>query len=277
MFSNPISAAFLCLFSFVFCLMAEATDEKTAERSSYVLKPNDVVALSVFNEASLSSQTRILQTGEAMFPLVGSVKIAGLTISAAMEKLRALYDADYLVDPKLTLSVDEYAVQQVLVLGAVRAAGQIPIPPSGKLDMAAAIAAAGGLSETADADQISLERADGGSGVYTLAGIERGKKVQLSPGDRVIVKESRFVNQSVTFVGEVRSRGSVAFPMDGQLDIVTAIARAGGFTELANPRKTSINRKGRVIVVDVREMASKGGALFKLEPDDIITVPERLF
>lgn len=267
----------LCFISLTWGLRADAVEGKPVEVSSYILKANDVVSLSVFNEASLSSQTRILQTGEAMFPLIGPVKIAGLSISGAMEKLRALYDADYLVDPKLTLTVDDYAVQQVLVLGAVRAAGQIPIPTSGRLDMAAAIAAAGGLSETADDQNISLDRANGASSRFTFAAIERGNKVLLSPGDRIIVNESRFVNQSVTFVGEVRNRGPVAFPMDGGLDIVTAVARAGGFTELANPRKTSINRKGRVIVVDVREMSSKGGTLFKLEPDDIITVPERLF
>jgi hypothetical protein len=58
---------------------------------------------------------------------------------------------------------------------------------------------------------------------------------------------------------------------------VTAIARAGGFSEVANPKKTSVNRKGRVIVVDVKELSSKGTNIFKLEPDDIITVPERLF
>jgi len=250
---------------------------RIVEVSSYVLKPNDVVALAVFNEASLSSQTRILQTGEAMFPLLGPVKISGLTISDAMEKLRALYDADYLVDPQLTLTVDDYAVQQVLVLGAVRASGQVPIPSSGRLDMAAAIAAVGGLSETADPNQISLERANGTTSQFTFSAIERGNKVPLSPGDRILVKESRFVGKEVTFIGEVRNRGAVPFPADGELDIVAAIARVGGFTELANPRKTSINRKGRVIVVDVRAMSSRGGTMFKLEPDDIITVPQRFF
>jgi protein involved in polysaccharide export with SLBB domain len=92
-----------------------------------------------------------------------------------------------------------------------------------------------------------------------------------------VVRESQFLNKSVTFVGQVRSPGAVAFPLNGNLDIVTAVARVGGFTEMANPKKTSINRKGRVIVINVREMSSTGGSLFKLEPDDIITVPERLF
>lgn len=277
---NPRRLLYLIVALFISLsgsLTAEKDSAGEVDVSSYVLKANDKVSLTVFNEGALSSQTRILQTGEAMFPLIGPVKIAGLSINAAMETLRALYDADYLVNPKLTLTVDEYAVQQVLVLGAVRAAGQVAIPASGRLDLVAAIAAAGGLSDAADPNQILLERAAGGSSQFSFAGIEKGNQVMLAPGDRIMVKESRFLNQSVTFVGQVRAPGSIAFPLNGELDIVMAVARVGGFTDLANPRKTSINRKGRVIVVDVKEMSSKGGSLFKLEPEDIITVPERLF
>jgi polysaccharide export outer membrane protein len=274
---NPFYFIRLLVVSMCAIASSFSAEPAAVETSSYVLKANDLVRLAVFNEVALSCQTKVLQTGEAMFPLIGPVKVAGLTLSDAMEKVRVLYDADYLVDPKLTLNVDEYALQQVSVLGSVKAPGEIPIPSSGKLDMAAALATAGGLLETADPSQISLTRADGGSRVFSLASIQQGNKVPLAPGDRIIVAQSRFVNQSVTFVGEVRNAGSIPFPLNGDLDIVTAIARAGGFSDVANPKKTSVNRKGRVIVVDVKELSSKGANIFKLEPDDIITVPERLF
>ncbi len=245
--------------------------------SSYVLKANDVVKISVFEEPELSVQTRILQTGEGVFPLIGAVKIGGLPIRSATERIRSLYAADYLVDPKVTLTVDEYGLLFVSVLGAVANPGQIQIPQSGKLDISAAIATAGGVSATADISRISLVRADGSTAEFALTGIEKGVRIQLGPGDRVIVGESRYVNKTVTFVGEVRNRGPVAFPVDGKLDLVSAIARAGGFTELANPKKVSVNRGGRVTVLDVKEMSSRGDTPFRLEPDDIITVPERLF
>ena len=258
-------------------LAAETSGVGEAETSSYVIKPNDMIRLAVFNEPALSSQTKVLQTGEAMFPLIGPVKIAGLSISASIEKIRALYDADYVVEPKVTLTVDDYALQQVSILGAVKSPGQVPIPTSGKLDLSAALASAGGLSESADPAAIALERADGQKSMFSLAAVQRSTKIQLNPGDRIIVAESRYINTSVTFVGQVRSSGSIPFPMDGELDIVTAVARAGGFTDLANPKKVSINRKGVIIVVDVKDMSSKGAKMFRLEPDDILTVPERLF
>jgi len=267
----------VCGFAFTRPLHAEPPEAKGKETSSYVIKPNDVIKLSVFNEPALSSQTKVLQSGEAMFPLIGPVKIAGLSMSDAIEKIRALYDADYVVEPKVTLTVDEYAVQQVSIMGAVKSPGQIPIPTSGKLDVWAAIVAAGGLSESADPASISLERANGQPAVFSLSALQRGAKIQLSPGDRIIVAESRFLNKSVTFVGQVRTSGAISFPINGDLDIVTAVARAGGFTDLANPKKVSVNRKGQIIVVDVKEMSEKGARIFKLEPDDIITVPERIF
>lgn len=250
---------------------------KPGDGLSYVLKANDVVRLSVYEESDLSTQTRILQTGEAVFPLIGAVKIGGLSIQDATSKVRGLYAADYLVDPKTTLTVDDYAQQLVSVLGAVMNPGQIPIPQSGKLDVASAVASAGGLSPNADAKRISLVRADGTSSEYSLAGLEKGNRVQLGAGDRVIVAESPYVNRSVTIVGEVRTKGQIAFPLDGNLDLVSAVARAGGFTELANPRKVSVSRGGKITVLDAKEMFEKGAKPFKLEPDDIIAVPERLF
>lgn len=250
---------------------------KPGEGLSYVLKANDVVRLSVYEEPDLSTQTRILQTGEAVFPLIGAVKIGGLSIQDATSKVRGLYAADYLVDPKATLTVDDYAQQLVSVLGAVMNPGQIPIPQSGKLDVASAVASAGGLSPNADSKRISLVRADGTSSEYSLSGLEKGSRVQLGAGDRVIVAESPFVNRTVTIVGEVRTKGQIAFPLDGNLDLVSAVARAGGFTELANPRKVSVSRGGKITVLDAKEMFEKGAKPFRLEPDDIITVPERLF
>ncbi|MEY3897736.1 MAG: hypothetical protein RLZZ214_3257, partial [Verrucomicrobiota bacterium] len=154
--SNFVFRVAMSCVAFTNQLPAESGDAGVAETSSYVIKANDVIRLAVFNEPALSSQTRVLQTGEAMFPLIGPVKIAGLSMTDSIEKIRALYDADYVVEPKVTLTVDEYALQQVSILGAVKSPGQSPIPTSGKRDLSAAIATAGGLSESADPASISL-------------------------------------------------------------------------------------------------------------------------
>ncbi len=246
--------------------------------STYILRPNDVIRVNVYEEGDLSVQVRILKTGQASFPLIGSVDVGGSTVAAAAAKIRDLYAKDYLVDPKLTLTVDEYATEYISVIGAVKIPGQIPMPVSGNLDLASAMATAGGLTETADSNGISLVRASGTTATFSMESIQGSSgRVKLAPGDRVIVNQSAFVGKTVSVLGQVGKPGPVPFPLNGRLDLVNAIAMGGGLTELANAKKVSINRRGTVTIVDFREISQRGDRPFLLQPDDVVTVAERLF
>lgn len=256
-----------------------AQDNKEAQDSSYVLRANDIIRLDVYDEPDLSGAVRILKTGHASFPLIGSLEISDLTVNEAAIKIGDLYAKDYLVDPKITLTVQEYATDFISVIGAVRNAGQIAIPVSGNIDLAAAMATAGGLTETADASRILLVRASGATLTFSMSSIVNGEngRIELRAGDRIIVNQSAYVGKSVTVLGRVGRQGPLPFPISGHLDLVTAIANAGGLTELANPKKITVNRKGQVIALDYREISQRGDRPFILQPDDIINVPERLF
>jgi polysaccharide export outer membrane protein len=74
-----------------------------------VLRPNDLIRVEVAGEPDLSCDSRIRKTGEAALPLVGRVKIAGLSVKAAAAKIRHLYAKDILNDPKVTLSIRAFA------------------------------------------------------------------------------------------------------------------------------------------------------------------------
>jgi polysaccharide export outer membrane protein len=199
-------------------------------------------------------------------------------VTAAASRIRELYAKDYLVDPKLTLTVDEYATEFISVIGFVKSPGQIPMPVSGRLDLASAMATAGGLAENADANNIQLVRASGTTSNFSMSSIEGASgRIQLAAGDRIIVNQSAFVGKSLTVLGQVGKPGPVAFPLNGRLDLVNAIALAGGLTELANPKKVTINRKGTVTVVDFKVISQRGDRPLMLQPDDVITVAERLF
>lgn len=267
------------LFRFILSIvMAVAVHAAPAEDATYILRPNDTIRLAVYQEPDLSTQVRILKTGQASFPLIGSVKISGLTVVEAARKIRDLYARDYLVDPKLTLTVDEYATEFISVIGAVKNPGQIPMPVSGQLDLASAMASVGGLAENADLNGIQLVRAAGGTSTFSMAAIQGAAgRVQLDAGDRIIVNQSAFIGKKITVLGQVGRPGPLGFPLSGRLDLVGAIAAAGGLTELANPKKVTINRKGEVTVVNFKEISQRGDRPFLLEPDDVITVAERLF
>jgi polysaccharide export outer membrane protein len=264
---------FVLLWVFTFGLAKAASDDLT-----YILRPNDTIRMAVYEEPDLSVQVRILKTGQASFPLIGSVEVGGISVSAAAKKIRDLYAKDYLVDPKLTLTVDEYATEFISVIGSVKNPGQIPMPVSGNLDLASAMATAGGLAENADSNGIQLVRASGTTSNFSMASIEGAAgRTKLEAGDRVIVNQSAFVGKSVTVLGQVGKPGPVTFPLNGRLDLVNAVAMAGGLTELANPKKLSLNRKGTVTVLDFRQISQRGDRPFLLQPDDVITVAERLF
>ncbi|WP_411826055.1 polysaccharide biosynthesis/export family protein [Luteolibacter sp. AS25] len=246
--------------------------------SSYVLRPNDEISLDVYGEPDLSSEVKILKTGQASFPLIGSVKIGGLTVAKAAKQIADLYNSDYLVDPKLTLSVKDYATEYVSVIGAVMTPGQISLPISGNLDLAGALATAGGPSQTADSNGILLVRASGGTSSFSLGSIQGGAgKIVLKPGDRVVVNQSKYIGRKVTVLGQVNKPGPVSFPLSGRLDIVNAIALSGGMTEYANPKKISINRKGQILKINFLEVAQRGDRPYLIYPDDVITVSERFF
>ena len=273
--SMPFSGL-LCLIMFVLVSAAAFGVEK--EDATYTLRPNDTIRLAVYEEPDLSVQVRILKTGQASFPLVGSVEVGGLSVVAAATKIRELYAKDYLVDPKLTLTVDEYATEFISVIGAVKIPGQIPMPVSGRLDLASAMATAGGLAENADANGIQLVRASGTTSSFSMSSISGvSGRIRLEAGDRLIVNQSAFVGKTMTVLGQVGKPGPIAFPLNGRLDLVNAIAMAGGLTELANPKKVTISRKGNVTTVDFKAVSQRGDRPFLLQPDDVVTVAERLF
>ena len=262
----------------VVSLIAAKADCQEKARSSYVLKPGDGLSLKVYNEPDLDTEVAILKTGEVSFPLIGRVKVEGLTVGEASTRVYELYDADYLVDPKLTLTITEYAPEFVDILGEVKNAGRVKMPASGQLDLASLFAMAGGFTEEADKKSITVLRASGEVVKHSAQENSRAslQRIGLSPGDRVIVGKSAFFDRTFTVLGEVKVEGPFPFPLDGKLDLVAAIALAGGLTDLANPKKVTVRRGDEVVQLDYQAL-SRGGRSYPLRPGDIVSIARRIF
>jgi len=268
----------LLRFSLPLLLVVPAIAAEVAKDGNYILRPNDVVRIEVYGESDLSSDVPILKSGEGSFQLIGSVPLAGISVSDAAAKIKALYEKDYLVAPSLTLKVTEYATDFVSVIGSVKKAGQVPIPVSGRLDLASAMASAGGLAETADVNSIQLVRVSGQTSTFTQNSIQHeAARVQLSSGDRIIVNQSPFVGKTISILGYVGHAGPVQFPLNGKLDLITAISSAGGVTDMGQPKNITISRDGKQTVVDFTALSKNGGRKVMLQPDDVITVPQRVW
>src|SRR5213078_4992204 len=77
--------------------------------TGYILSANDQVAVEVFGEEDLRTNGRLNGEGNLSVPLLGSIHLAGLTLSQAATRLTDLYARDYLVNPRVNVMLVGYA------------------------------------------------------------------------------------------------------------------------------------------------------------------------
>src|SRR5207247_1918114 len=76
--------------------------------AGYILSPNDQVAVEVFGEDDLRTSGRLNPEGNLSVPLLGSIHLAGLTLTQAVSKLTELYSRDYLINPMINVTLLSY-------------------------------------------------------------------------------------------------------------------------------------------------------------------------
>lgn len=133
----------------------------SVKSQTYVLAPNDVVQIKVYQEDDLETKARIGQDGTISFPLIGVVPIGGKTVEQAGALIREKLDKDYLVNPQITLIVVEYSKRRFTVLGQVQKPGSFEIPSEESVTLLEAIAMAGGYTRLADKAHVKVTRMAG--------------------------------------------------------------------------------------------------------------------
>ena len=167
--------------------------------SGYTLGTGDVISMEVFGEEDLRSTVRVGADGSVSLPLLGAVRLGGLSLPQATARLTELYGRDYLVSPKLNVSLAGFAKQRFTVLGQVNRPGNFEMPEgAGGIDILEAIAIAGGYTRIAAPERISIRRR-GASGdevirvnAKRLAKQAGGTGFRVESGDTITVGESIF-------------------------------------------------------------------------------------
>jgi len=141
-----------------------------ASKADYVLQPQDVIKVQVFQEEDLTREVRVSQENTITLPLIKTVDVKGKTALQAQELIRDLYDRDYLVNPQVTLIVVEYAKRTVSVLGQVNKPGIVQFPQEQGLTLVQAISHADGPTRLANMKKVTLKRtnADGTTVTVTI-------------------------------------------------------------------------------------------------------------
>ena len=166
--------------------------------AGYVLAPNDQIAVEVFGEEDLRTNARLNGEGNLSLPLLGSVRLAGLTLTQAAARLTDMYGKDYLVNPRVNVTLVGYAKRRFTMLGQVNRPGSYEMPEGspGGIDLLEAVALAGGYTRIAAPERISVRRQTAGSEQVMRVNAKRmakgGESFRVLPGDTITVGESIF-------------------------------------------------------------------------------------
>jgi polysaccharide biosynthesis/export protein len=221
----------------------------------------DAIRVTVHQQPDLTTDARINERGSIPMPLVGEVKVGGLSQAEAAAKIAAsLKDGKYLKNPQVAVIVTTLRSRQVSVLGAVARPGRYPLDDTSS-QLADVIAAAGGIT-AAGAETVLVIR-DGKEQRVPLL----GKSFALKGGETVHVERA-----PVFYIhGEVARSG--AYRVEPNMTIMQAIAAGGGITPRGSDRRLKLRRVGADGKLEEKDISLRDS----VKADDVIFVKEALF
>jgi protein involved in polysaccharide export with SLBB domain len=166
-------------------LLALALQCAAQELSSYKLGPGDTISIRVLGEEELRRErVRLSDAGTISFPVLGELKVRGLTIGAVEEQVAAGLRGRYLLNPQVNVTIDEY--RPFFLNGMIERPGSYPFAPG--MTVRKAITVAGGFKERAARDKINIIRDDDAKQISRRVDLN----APVLPGDIVTVEESFF-------------------------------------------------------------------------------------
>lgn len=198
------AASFIALLSLV-PLAVSAKDEPAStipntdkENESYKIAARDNINITVYDEGDLSGEFEVKEDGTITYPLLGRIKVAGLTKKELEDKLDELLKDGYLVNPYVRVSIPKYGTRNIMILGHVGRPGAYPLPEDGNPTILKAIVDVGGFTQMANSDGTRIIRTLPSGKKITLNPhinqVMSGRKpdLDLEPGDLIIVPERLF-------------------------------------------------------------------------------------
>jgi polysaccharide biosynthesis/export protein len=243
---------------------------------SILIGPGDLLHILVFDTPELEQHARVTDDGNVPLVFLGNVHVGGLTPEGAARLIESdLVAKEYMKHPQVTVNIDTFATQDVLVSGQVTHPGAIQINTSRTvLDV---LSLAGGLTDVADR-HVTIERHGTGERVQYFVSNNPEEafdhSVLIHPGDKILVPKAPIAYM----LGDVERPGGFTFANNSsQLTALQMLALAGGTPPNAMPSQAKlIRRNGDGFTqkqIQLSDMAKGKIADFQLQPDDIIYVP----
>jgi len=168
-----------------------------ADSANHRLASGDIIDVRVFQESDLDAKVTLSKDGKVTLPLIGEVVLSRLTTAQAATAIADRYKKGYLKNPRVTVSISDYARQRFTILGAVNKPGSYYFPTGESLTLLQVIGMAGGYTRAANPSKITVQRGGTQGRVIDvdgkrLARAGEGPPFIISPGDVVTVPESIF-------------------------------------------------------------------------------------
>ena len=239
----------------------------------YRLGPGDTVRVQVYQNPDLTLETRVTENGMITFPLIGSVKIGGLTVAAAERVIAdALRLGGYIKQPQVTVMPVQIRNNQVSVLGQVNRPGRYPLETL-NTNVSEVLAIAGGT-------------APGGADIAIVTGTRDGKPFRKEIDIAGMFLDNKLENDLIVAGGDViyvhrmpvfYIYGEVQRPGSSRIErgmtVRQALAQSGGPTQRGTERRLRVHRRGadgkvETLSPDLNDL---------VRPDDVFYVNESLF
>ncbi|MGA8089001.1 MAG: SLBB domain-containing protein [Terracidiphilus sp.] len=235
----------------------------------------EVVHINVFDAPDFSLITRVSESGDIPYPILGQIHIAGLNSASAANMLaKELKDRNLMLDPDVTVTVDS-TITGITILGEVHSPGVYP--PPGKHQLSDLLATAGGLTAntgriieiTHSRDPSKKEYVSWDPTMHNTENFDR----PVHPGDRVLVRAC-----GIAYVGgNVLKAGAYSLCGSPNMTLTEVMALAGGVAPNAATSKTFLVRAqpdGTKVVeqIDLKKVLTSRVADPIVHEDDIIYV-----
>lgn len=168
------------------------------QAADYHISSTDLLDITVFQQQDLGRKLRVTQNGVVSLPLIGTVKLGGLTVDQASALLAEKYK-EFIINPQVTIFIAEYAQRKIYVMGEVKNPGSFDLPVEARLTVIEAVTLAGGFTPIAAPDRTKVVRMREGRSqsipIEVSAITKRGEKekdIALEPNDVIVVPQSYF-------------------------------------------------------------------------------------
>jgi len=225
---------------------------------NYILGPEDVINIEVFNLPELSKTVRVANDGTVTLPLIGRVQAAGLTTEQLRKELADKWGENYLQDPQVTVFVSEFKAKPVSVIGAVEKPGLYPL--TGRRTLIEMLSMAGGFGKRATSAAgrtVLITRKSGFGDLQPVDGMhvrgpdqieidlnrllytkDEALNIEMKPLDIISVSKA----DVVYVTGAVKRPGGFVLEDRPTMTVLQAIAMAEGFTPTSAKQSARILR-----------------------------------